>query len=82
MNACGRPPQEARRVAEYQGKYEEIRGNRRKYEVMKGKYEEKARKCEENTRKYKEMRGKGVEKKHSRRGLVAKNEVRSVNWPR
>ena len=37
---------------------------------MKGKYEEKARKCEENTRKYKEMRGKGVEKNHSRKGLV------------
>ena len=49
---------------------------------MRGKYEEKARKCEENTRKYKEMRGKGVEKNHSRKGLVAKNEGRSVNWPR
>ena len=49
---------------------------------MRGKYEEKARKCEENTREYKEMRGKGVGKKHSRRGLVAKNEVRRVNWPR
>ena len=60
-------------------KYEE---NTRKYEVMRRKYEEKARKCEENTRKYKEMRGKGVEKNHSRKGLVAKNEVRSVNWPR